>query len=80
MEKVTIYRFKTYNVATDEIKVSTRWATPEAILRIAHGEIIESTALEVDASILGSDIEGMTVRDWMPPRPAVFRNYVRVRH
>jgi hypothetical protein len=80
MDKVTIYRFRTYNVATDEIKVSTRWATPEAILRIAHGEIIESTALEVDSTVLESDIEGMTVRDWMPPKPAVFRSYVRMRH
>jgi hypothetical protein len=77
MGKITIYRFKSYNSATDEIKVSTRWATAEAILRIAHGEIIESTALEVDASVVRSDIEGMTVRDWMPPRPAVFRRYVQ---
>jgi hypothetical protein len=65
MQKATIYRFEIYDIANDEWHRSRRWGTREAIERI-RGAVIESTATEVDASAIASDIAGLTMRDFNP--------------
>jgi hypothetical protein len=63
---VTIYQFEVYQVQTDETVKSRRWGTREAILELAHGQVVEDTAMEVDQSIVESDIRGFTLRDFNP--------------
>jgi uncharacterized protein with FMN-binding domain len=65
MSKVTIYRFKLYNITIDESRESRRWATLEAIERI-HGEVLKDTATQVDASAVATDEAGMTVVGFDP--------------
>jgi hypothetical protein len=69
--KVTVYRFRMYDISNDENRLSRRWATREAIERIG-GEVLKNTATEVDCSVLGKEIEGMTERNFDPrPRTSV---------
>ncbi len=63
MTKVTVYRFRLYDISTDENRQSRRWATLKAIERIC-GEVLKDTETEVDASVLDSN--GMTERDFNP--------------
>jgi hypothetical protein len=65
---VTIYQFEVYRIDSDEFLRSRRWGTREAITDIAHGRVLEGTAIEVDESVIGSDIHGFTVRDFNPHR------------
>jgi len=70
MSKVTIYRFRKYDIQSDGNQISRRWGTREAIERIC-GEVMEETETEVDASAVITDIEGLTVRGFDPhPRTA----------
>jgi hypothetical protein len=64
---VTVYQFGIYDVANDEMRKSRRWATREKIQRL-RGEILEATAAEVDASVVGRQIDGMTDRNFDPHR------------
>ncbi len=75
MATVTIYRFTLYDIASDGKQKSRRWATREAIERL-HGEILEDTATEVEASVLKSDIPGMTERDFNPRARTGFQREV----
>jgi hypothetical protein len=43
---VKVYRFRLYNISTDENEKSRRWGTREAIERIG-GEVMEDTETEV---------------------------------
>jgi len=65
---VTVYRFRVYDSAADEFRPSRRWGTREAIEDIAHGEVIEESATEVDESVSRSDIPGLTSREFNPNR------------
>jgi len=75
MSKVTVYRFRLYDITTDGTRVSRRWATREAIERLG-GEILEDTASEVDAGAGASDIAGMTARDFDPHAHTGFQRQV----
>lgn len=75
MAKVTVYRWKKYDISTDEKRVSRRWGTREAIERMG-GEIIADTATEVDESVIQSDIEGLTVRNFNPNPRTDFQRQV----
>jgi len=78
MSTVTIYQFEVYRIDSDEIVKSRRWGTREAIVEIAHGRVLEDTAREVDESIVASDIQGFTERNYDPDaRPPGFQTYVR---
>ena len=77
MRKVTIYKFEVYNPQTDEIVKSRRWGTEEAIREIANGRVLKDTAIEVDESVVASDIPGFTVRDFNPHPRAGFQTSVR---
>ena len=74
MPTVTIYRFKKYDISSDEYQKSRRWATLEAIARIG-GEPLEDTAL-VDAAVLGREIDGMTDRGFDPRSRSGFQRQV----
>jgi len=77
MDKVKIYRFRSYDIHNDTMKTSSRWGTREAIKDIAHGEILENTGKEVEASVVQSDILGMTERDFDPEPGLSFQIQVR---
>lgn len=64
MGKVKIFPFSKFDISTDEIKVSTRWGTEEAIARI--GGIKRGMGMTVDESVILSDIEGLTARNFNP--------------
>jgi len=77
LSKVTIYRFRKYNIGSDGYDVSRRWGTREAIEHVC-GEVLEDTAVEVDEAAVATDIEGLTVRGFDPrPRPG-FQTQVEV--
>jgi len=71
LSKVTIYRFILYEITSDTSRQSRRWATREAIKRVG-GEVLENTATEVDATVVVSDIAGMTERDFNPNKNTGF--------
>jgi hypothetical protein len=75
MPTVTIFRFKKYNINSDEYQISRRWATREALTRI-RGEPLEDTAVEVDVAVLSREIEGMTDRDFDPHSRTGFQRQV----
>jgi hypothetical protein len=79
MTTVTVYNFRKYDVASDHMQVSRRMATRQAILEILQGEVMEETAVEVDASVIQSDIPGMTVIGFSPSqlRAGGFQTQVR---
>jgi hypothetical protein len=57
----TIYRFKPIMMIE-----SRRWGTREAVDNIAHGQVLEHTAVDVDESAIESDIPGLTRRSFDP--------------
>lgn len=73
MDKVTVYQFRSYDIRDDEKKLSRRWGTREAIQDVC-GEVIESTAVEVDAKDINSDITGLTAIGYKPNPPQGFQS------
>lgn len=71
MTTVNIHRFRLYDINTDSYRLSRRWATRDVIEKLG-GEIVRA-AVEVDASAVSSDIEGMTVVDYDPYTAGVVR-------
>ncbi len=65
-EKVTIYRFRMYDMSSDEFRFSRRWGTREAIEAIRGAEVQLDTAVQVDASEISSDVPGLTNRGFNP--------------
>jgi hypothetical protein len=76
MSTITVYQFRIYDAANDEMRKSRRWATRERIEWL-HGEVLEHTTVEIDAALVGSEIEGMTVRDFDPHALVGFQRQVR---
>jgi hypothetical protein len=73
---MTIYQFTKYDITTDENRKSRRWATREAIEWLG-GSPLEDTAIEVDASMVGGEIAGMTQRGFNPSPMADVQRIVR---
>jgi hypothetical protein len=69
MATVRIHRFRLYDITSDTYRISRRWATRDTI-ELLGGDIIESPAVEVDASVVGREIEGMTEIDFDPKKAA----------
>ncbi len=65
MTTVKIHRFRLYDINSETFRISRRWATRDVIEKLG-GEIIGSPAVEVDAAVVSSDIEGMTIADYDP--------------
>lgn len=59
MAKTTVYQFIKYDMASDNIVKSRRWGTREGIEWL-QGTVLEGTATEVDESLVGHEIEGLT--------------------
>ncbi len=76
MSKVTIYQFEIYDVQNDGMIKSRRWGSREAIEKIAHGKVLENTAIDVDESAIASDIHGLTERDFNPHKHQGFQTSV----
>jgi hypothetical protein len=66
MSKVVVHRFESYDITNDQMVKSRRYGTADAIKNTAFGRILPNTQIEVDASELGIEIEGFTVRDYRP--------------
>jgi hypothetical protein len=64
-----VYRFAMYDIARDEMVMSRRMATREAIAMVG-GIILEDTGCLAAPGDLDQDIPGMTDRDFLPPKPA----------
>ena len=79
MTTVTVYRFQKYDIASDQMLVSRRMATREAIQLIAQAEVLEDTALEIDAGEVGTEVNGMTTIGFVPSvlRAGGFQTQVR---
>jgi hypothetical protein len=75
LSKITIYQFTIYDVANDECRKSRRWATREAIEWL-RGTVLEDTATQVDSSVVGAEIAGMTARGFEPRRRTGFQQQV----
>lgn len=65
MTKVTIYQFSIYDVNSDEPKISRRWGTVDGIKAVG-GSFFEHTHAEVDGTLVGAEVPGLTARDFMP--------------
>lgn len=65
MSSVTIYRFTIYDISRDEHVTSRRWGTRDGIAAVC-GAVLEDTGAVVDASAVGGEVEGLTVRDFQP--------------
>ena len=61
-----VYRFAIYDIARDDMVVSARMATREAIAMVG-GIILEDTGCLVAPGDLDRDIPGMTDRGFTPP-------------
>jgi len=72
MSTVRIHRFRLYDINSDAFRVSRRWATRDIIEKLG-GDIVPGHVVEVDASTVSSDIEGMTVPDYDPGATAMPR-------
>ena len=51
MEKITVYRFAKFDIESGEMKVSSLYATLDAIKAI-EGSVIRENPIEIEASML----------------------------
>lgn len=70
-----IYRFTLYDITHDENIRSRRWGTREGIKGVG-GVALEDTSTEVDAGVVGGEVEGLTVRDFDPQSRKGFQTKV----
>jgi hypothetical protein len=77
MAQVTIYQFQVYDIQSDEIVKSKRCGTAKAIREIVGGEILEDTAVEVEESVVRSDIPGLTAINFDPHARTGFQTAVK---
>ena len=60
-----IYRFSIYDARSDEMVRSRRWGTREGIARLG-GVIHEDTEITTFEAAIGTELPGLTVRDFHP--------------
>ncbi|HEY3917658.1 MAG TPA: hypothetical protein VGL83_07680 [Stellaceae bacterium] len=72
MATVKIHRFRLYDINSDAYHLSRRWATRD-VIELLGGQIVASPAAEVDASVVGSDIDGMTIPGYDPFAAGVYQ-------
>jgi hypothetical protein len=67
MATVKIYQFETYDIHTDQTKRSRRWGTLDGIenTKVAT-RVLRETETEVDASVVGKSVAGLTEIDFLP--------------
>lgn len=64
MTTVKVFRFEKYDITIDEWQTSRRWATEDAIEEVGGRAIASS--VQVDQTVLGGEVKGMTNRDFNP--------------
>jgi hypothetical protein len=74
MAKVTVYKVRFYDIQSDEFSFSRRMATEKGAARM-HGEVMENTAVEIDASQLEQG-EEWTPRGFNPHQRTGFQTRV----
>ena len=74
MQKVAVYRFRRYDISSDEYVTSRRWAILETINLIRAEALIHTERL-VDPNSLNA--EGMTERGFDPDASSGFQTRVR---
>jgi hypothetical protein len=74
MATVKVYRVIFYDMQTDEFSFSRRMATEKGAARM-HGDIVENTAVEIDASQLEPG-EEWTPRGFNPRQQIGFQTQV----
>ena len=74
MALVEVYQYEVWNVVTDRYQSSDRWGTPEVIKKIPGSRMIRSRSVEIDDSLLHSDMEGMTPKGYNPIAPGGFQS------
>ena len=67
--KIAVHRFQVWDSVSDTMKTSSRYATIDAIKETAHGVPVPGTEILIDASEVKSDVEGMTVKNYVPLTP-----------
>jgi hypothetical protein len=77
MSNVKIYQFKVWDTSIDDYRQSRRWGTRDGIKKIC-GIVLEETELEINENVIGTDIEGLTVRDFNPTPNSGFQTQVKV--
>ncbi len=65
MSKVKVYQFTLYDITSDGNCKSRRWGTLEGINSVG-GVALKETATEIDAAEIGSEISGLTERNFSP--------------
>jgi len=67
MPTVKIYQFEVYDIQTDLTKRSRRWGTLDGIenTKVAT-RVLRETETEVDASVIGISVAGLTEIDFIP--------------
>jgi hypothetical protein len=76
MAQVTVYQFTNYDIASDQIIKSRRWGTREAIETI-KANVIEDTAVDVDDSVLGQQVSGLSEIGFDPHALKGFQRQVK---
>jgi hypothetical protein len=64
--KIAVHRFEVWDSVSDTMKLSTRYATIDAIKSKAHGVPLPGTEILIESSELGGEVEGMTSRNYAP--------------
>jgi hypothetical protein len=67
--KIAVHRFQVWDSVSDAMKISSRYATFDAIKDKAHGVPVPGTEILIEASDLNSDVEGMTAKGYKTPAP-----------
>jgi hypothetical protein len=76
MRKRAVHKFQKYSIETDELKMSRRYGTREAIKKVG-GEVIEGSEIEIDASQLDQEMDGFTARNFSPSTGGGFQTTVK---
>lgn len=77
MMKVKVYQFECYDITSDQLIRSKRWATTAAIAKIPGAIQIPGSGIEVEDDVVESDIDGMTEIGFHPPTEGGFQREVK---
>ena len=76
MSGIRIYQFTKYDIATDNVVKSRRWGTLAAIEWLG-GTALEDTGVDVEASAIGRQIEGLSDIGFDPHAQKGFQKQAR---
>jgi len=65
MARVTVYRYRAYDINSDSDRVARRMGTREAIRMLEKAQLIEESGIEIDERRLEPYSDGFTPRDFV---------------